>query len=296
MPKQAFDAKRFTGFWFDPDDLVIIGLDTDDGPEHPLFDERVRLPVSQELVADVKVLGVTSPIKVRKIPGDPKRAEVVFGRQRVRAARQANEDLAANRKAKIRVPALPFRTDDDKNLLGIAISENEHRQPDDPITRASKAARFISMGASNKEAGIRFGVTEKTIRQWLRLLELDKKVQQAVRNRRLLPTAAVQLHKLDAAEQRKQLAEILESGDTTVKAVRARVSPPKQSAPAPWRPSLTGRRAVSVALAAEGDRDVTVTYEQLAQLVDTLNGDEVDKKIFDRMPKRLRKCVDEVYA
>jgi hypothetical protein len=42
MPKQALDGTRINAFGMEPKDLVIVGFDTDDGPEHPLWDERVK--------------------------------------------------------------------------------------------------------------------------------------------------------------------------------------------------------------------------------------------------------------
>ena len=66
MSKQALEGQRLNAFGMDPDKLTIIGLDTDDGPEHPLYDERVRLPLDESFVKNVKVYGVIEDVIVCK--------------------------------------------------------------------------------------------------------------------------------------------------------------------------------------------------------------------------------------
>jgi len=64
--KTSFDASRISAFSFDPDDLVLIN-----DPTHPLYDARIKLPLKPEFVANIKALGVTVPVVVRKINGEP---------------------------------------------------------------------------------------------------------------------------------------------------------------------------------------------------------------------------------
>lgn len=47
MGKQALDAPRKQYWLLNPENLVIIGLDTNDGPEHPLWDTRIKLPIDK---------------------------------------------------------------------------------------------------------------------------------------------------------------------------------------------------------------------------------------------------------
>src|ERR1044071_4250279 len=78
------EAPRGTHYYADPDDLVIIGLDTDDGPEHPLYDPRIKGDISEPEIRNVEYFGIITPVQVRRYDN---RLEVVNGRGRVRKAR-----------------------------------------------------------------------------------------------------------------------------------------------------------------------------------------------------------------
>jgi len=95
-------------FLVPPEKLVVIGLDTEDEPEHPLYDARVTLPIDQAMVADVAKFGVVQPIRARR-NGD--KLEVVVGRQRVRLAREANGIGTGD---PIRVPTVNGRRSSDR--------------------------------------------------------------------------------------------------------------------------------------------------------------------------------------
>src|SRR5512136_2177542 len=45
MANKVYDVKTGDLFKFKPSELIIVGLDTEDGPEHPLYDDRIGLPV-----------------------------------------------------------------------------------------------------------------------------------------------------------------------------------------------------------------------------------------------------------
>lgn len=231
MTKQLFDATRFTGFYFDPSNLVIIGLDTKDGPEHPLYDERIHYDLSEEMILDVMRHGVLKPVLVRK-NGD--RAEVTDGRQRVRCAREANKRLAVRKDELVRVPCMPKAAEDGEHF-GMSISANLHHTPDGPLVLARKAQRYISMGHSLEETAERFCVSTATVKAWGKLLDLAKPVQQAVDAGKLPATAAVQLAALPREEQVTQLATLIASGPATVRAtsnaVRKQRNPDAGAAP-----------------------------------------------------------------
>jgi len=121
--KTAFDASRISAFGFDPDDLVLI-----EDPKHPLYDARIKLPLKPEFVANIKALGVTVPVVVRKIDGRP---VVIDGRQRVRAAIEANPRALAT-----------FRTLGRQNLFGLAFRVNSMKTP---AGRVKKIAALVAM-------------------------------------------------------------------------------------------------------------------------------------------------------
>jgi hypothetical protein len=220
MGKQAMEGSRFNGFFVDPTKMVIVGLDTEDGPEHPLYDERVKKAIDPSMVANVKTFGVETPIMVTK-KGD--QILVVAGRQRVRWARAANEELVKEGVTDlIEVPAV-LHKGDDVSLFGKMVTENEAREDDDILTKAEKAKRMLAMkkvaggDVTIEEVANRFGVTDRAIRQWLAILELSPKVKKAVKDGRLTATAASKLQGKSVEEQEADLDELIAEADATGK-------------------------------------------------------------------------------
>lgn len=219
MAKQALDGKRLNAFAMDPDDLFIVGLDaredgTVDGPEHPLWDQRVHMPLDLALKDNVKVNGVLEWVIVRK---DGDTVEVVAGKQRVRCAREANKELVAEGKVPIRVP-VTVRRGNDGQAFGVLISENQLRRDDSPMAKAENLGRYLAMGYSEDEAAVTFGVNKQTIRTWNKLLDLDAKVHKAVDSGKIAATAAAKLADLPRAEQIQELDKLLANGKATVAA------------------------------------------------------------------------------
>lgn len=224
MGRQALDAPRKQYFLLDPNvDLIIIGLDTKDGEEHALYDPRIKLPIDKNLVKNIAAIGVKKPVLVRK-NGDL--IEVVDGRQRVRAAREANLTLEVEGKEPVRVPCIIERGDD-HDLFGILISTNEHVQGDTPLGKAEKLRRYMAMGRSEDEASVMFGVSLSTIRNWLVLLDLTADVKKAVERGELSASAASKLAGLSAEEQKAKLGELIEeakASGTRVTGTRTRAA------------------------------------------------------------------------
>lgn len=218
---QALEAKRLNAFAMDPDDLTIVGLDTKDGEEHPLYDERIKLPVEEKLVLNIRVYGVLEPVLVRK-NGDV--VEVVDGRQRVRAARQANEELRKAGEELVQVPVM-LKRGEDPTMIGVMISTNEHRREDELPVKIRKLERFMARGKTEDEAAVAFGVTKVTIKTWLRLLEAGPEINKALREGAINPSSAAKLAKLPREEQGAALREVLETAQggkvTTAQAERA---------------------------------------------------------------------------
>lgn len=212
MGKQAFDGervKRLNGFRFYPEDLVIVGGDgpsdvsekTEDGETHFLMDERVKLPLSEEFVRNVMTLGVKKPVLVTKIGSD---AYVVDGRQRVRAAREANARLAKMGEPLLRVGCVQ-QAGEEPLVMMVGISTNEFNFEDTPLNKARKAQRLRDRGLDEDEIAMAFGVTTKALSNWEKLLSLSEPVKKAVQKGTVSASAAAQLHDLPAAEQKTQL-------------------------------------------------------------------------------------------
>lgn len=118
MAKQALEGKRLNAFAMDASDLTIIGLDTKDGPEHPLYDERIFLPIDEAMVRNIRAFGVIEAINVRK---NGPNVEVVDGRQRVRHARIASQRNVEEGLPPILVPCLSPIKATDVTAIGAAL-------------------------------------------------------------------------------------------------------------------------------------------------------------------------------
>lgn len=217
--KQALPgAKRMNAFAMEPEALTIIGLDTKDGPEHPLYDERVFLPVEESLVRNIRAYGVLEAVSVRKNGG---LVEVIVGRQRVRAAREANRRNEEEGLMPIKVPCFVKRAKD-KRVIGVMVSENEHRRDDDAITRANKAQRMLDFGNTEEEVAIAFGITKASLKNLLSILDLSDKVQKMIADGKVPYSAAITLRDLPRKEQETKAVEMAEKGVTVTEAKRQR--------------------------------------------------------------------------
>ena len=239
---KAFGAAgRDDLLWFE-DDQVVIVTDT----THVLYDERVHLPLDEKLVLNIMVRGVIEPITVRK-NGEKKGkpiVEVVDGRQRVRAVREANKRLAAEGKERLRIPAVRKRGDD-ADIFGIMVG-TFIRQDDLPISRAKKIIKYLNMGKSDREAAVAFGLNVQTVRASVSLLDCAQEVQDAVERREVATGVALTLAKLPRNEQVTALTELKKEGATKgASGIRAA----EEKIGRPPRPKLRTRKQVESLLA-----------------------------------------------
>lgn len=209
--KNSIDAPTKKIFLVDPVDLVLIGHDTKDGPDHPLYDPRVRLAPDDKFILDIMYRGVKQAVHVRK---NGKFLEVVEGRQRVRAAREANNILLKQGKEPVRIKA-EIEKGSDGDLYGVMISLNEHRKDDNPIVKAEKLRKYMDMGYTEDDAAVAFGVTTRSIKNWKKLLDLDPVVKKAVETEQISASAAAALADLSRDEQKTQLKTLLSQAATT---------------------------------------------------------------------------------
>lgn len=86
MAKNSIDAYGASGksnvLFFEPESLHLVTDTT-----HPLYDERVHLPLNEAVILNIMELGVLEPIIVWKDPETGKTC-VVAGRQRVKNAKK----------------------------------------------------------------------------------------------------------------------------------------------------------------------------------------------------------------
>lgn len=196
--------KKLNAFSYDANDLVIIGYDTEDGREHPLYDERIHMELSEALVRNIMAYGVIEPIVCRK---EGERFVVVAGRQRVRAAREANNRLEQAGEELLSVPVI-LRRGGDAGMLGIMISENEIRKEDEISSKLMKLEKLFALGKTEEECAIIFGVTRQTIKNMISLMESGEAVKEAVEKGELTATAGMQIAKLPRDEQAEAIEEV----------------------------------------------------------------------------------------
>lgn len=207
------NATRGNVWNFLPTDLVVIGKDTDDGPDHNLYDPRIKMPLSESMVLSIMAQGVLENVTVASIDGKP---VVVDGRRRVLHAREALKRMqAADPDAVLRVPA-SFRKDSDAGLFATMVIANSHRLNDDPVAEGRKAAIMSDRhGASDEEIAKAFGWTTQTLRNRRKLMSLPAKVLRQVSAGKLSVTAALELANMSPEDANAAADEIVGEGEST---------------------------------------------------------------------------------
>lgn len=220
MGGQAMDAKRLSGgFHADPNKLIIIGFDTDDGPEHPLWDKRGKLPPDENLANAMLREGFRGVIEVRKNGKDEETGEdifeVVFGRRRVKAARLAQEKSKAPFLVSILV-----RKFDDEEAFAVRVGENIRRQDLSTLDKADELKRYLSRGHNEQEAALLFDMSVNGIKNLMRLHDVNAEVRKAVERDDISASAAAELADIPREEQSAALAELLKNAANGTKATR----------------------------------------------------------------------------
>ncbi|MBH3010578.1 hypothetical protein I5M88_00240 [Serratia marcescens] len=205
MAKNSTDAYGASGktnvLNFEPERLHLV---TD--RSHPLYDERIHLPLDEAMVLNIMVQGVLEPIIVWKDP-ETGLSCVVDGRQRVRHAIEANKRLAVAGKDLLFVPAVTKRGSAVR-MAQAMISANEIRRADTPLGRAKKMADALERGHDEEDLSLMFGVGVQTIRATLTLLDATQAVKDAVESGDITVTQARQLANLTPDEQREKVKEV----------------------------------------------------------------------------------------
>jgi ParB family chromosome partitioning protein len=262
--KSAIDAPRREYFLLDPNDVVLVT-----NPKHGLYDKRVKQAVDMDMVKNVAMQGIHTPIDVVKevvgeippVDGMEKGKEVlvvVKGRQRTRWARAANEILSKSGCELLRLPVILKKLPQD-SLLGITLSENSVRVEETPLQKAEKVSRYIEMGHTEKEASIICGVSETCIRQWLTCLNLSAGVRKAIEDGTIAASAASKLASLSTEEQDASLSELTADGGKP-----------------------TGKRAQQKAAGKKGQRDhVAPGKKRIKSILSCINNDFINDKFKD---------------
>lgn len=258
MSKRGKSSGRSDLLLFDPiKDVVIIGLDTEDGPEHHLCDaESNATPVLENEVLFAMVHGVLQPV-IGQRDGD--KVIIVAGRGRVRKLRAANERLVKEGSEPWRLPIIVKRGDE-ATMVALATAENLHRREISPLWRAHQANLLLEKGQSRDDVATVIGVLPKQLDNVLKLLQLSSKVSRAVTGGSFSATAAAQLADLPKAEQDAKLDELLADGSVKP-TVRATINKVREGAGKDA--TETPKDRISKAIAALDKLDDSATKDDL---------------------------------
>lgn len=199
---------------FDPaTELVIAGIDTDDGPEHPCFnaesnaisdDSDIIQGMKKIMLTDIGFFGAVTVTTIGR------RRYVNVGRKRTRALRLANIERAA-----LGLPPLKIMVDH-KQYMGerrnlalreMAEAENWLRLNAKSPLAAPRAATALKNGGSSIESiSLAMGATQNGVRRWLKIGELSLAVQEAIEAGQIAEDAALLLHGKPEPEQDAKLA------------------------------------------------------------------------------------------
>jgi ParB family transcriptional regulator, chromosome partitioning protein len=185
---------------FDPDTLELV---TDE--KHRLYDPRVHLPLSEEMVASIMFKGVTTPIVVWKDPETGKTC-VVAGRQRVKNAREANKRLR-KKGEELKLVLARIERGTPESLMSVMAIENFH-QALSPVEKAKLAQRLLESGYTEDQIPTLLHCSSATVKNLLALLDCSAAVRNAVEKGEIGSTHAVKLSKLGPAEQKERLEEL----------------------------------------------------------------------------------------
>lgn len=220
MPgQQASEAKRGSFFWENPFDPKIIGIDTNDGPEHPLYDKNFRHEDINFTDAEVEAVlaeGVLQNVEATLMDeAHPDEKIMVFGRRRLLLARKATVILrkrTGDETAFVPVPTIYASRKIYKNAESLRAHvriENTHRRGLDPMTEAEYIRKDLAASKDIHQVAGWWNLDVRTVENRMALLGLAPEVQAEIRSGLLPPTAALALAKLSVEEQKAGLPGLL---------------------------------------------------------------------------------------
>ncbi|MEK7819389.1 MAG: ParB/RepB/Spo0J family partition protein [Bacteroidota bacterium] len=135
------------------------------------FDEQAL----SELTRSIKEKGVIQPVTVRRIEGE--KYELISGERRLRATERAGLRT---------IPAYILAVKNDEEMLELALIENLQREHLNPIEIAISYKRLLDdCKLTQEQVAEKIGKERSVIANFLRLLRLPQKVQDAVRKEKI---------------------------------------------------------------------------------------------------------------
>ena len=167
-----------------------------------------RLAFNEEelnsLSSSIRKYGVLQPILLRKI-GD--KYEIIAGERRYKATVQAGLKT---------IPAI-IKESDDNTSAEIALLENLQRKNLTVIEEAQSFKKLIDKGFTQEEIANKMGISQSSIANKIRLLNLPRKVQDALLFNRISERHARSLLSLNDSELQEELVDRIINERLTVK-------------------------------------------------------------------------------
>lgn len=158
-----------------------------------------------ELASSIKIHGIIQPLVLRKI-GD--KYEIIAGERRFKAATIAGLT---------KVPAIVVTMDDNQSAE-VALVENLQRKDLTSIEEAKSYKKLLDRGyLSQEQLANKMGVSQSSIANKLRLLNLDETVQQALLEERISERHARSLLSLENFDQQKEFLDKIQKERLTVR-------------------------------------------------------------------------------
>lgn len=152
----------------------------------------------KELSESIKQHGIIQPLVLRRLG---EKYEIIAGERRYKAATMAGLD---------KVPAIISNIDDNQSAE-VALVENIQRRNLTAIEEAKSYKSLLDRGyLTQEQLADKMGVSQSSIANKLRLLNLDEEVQNALLNERISERHARALLALEKEEQRKWLKKIID--------------------------------------------------------------------------------------
>lgn len=234
--KAALPGHRLNGFGMSPHGMKLIGHDPKypkghpkhdpeerDGPEHPLYDERIQeinrrgrdaiLYILQSILED----GYIHWPLVRKNGND---VEVGVGRNRVYAGRVIVDEGLWTKPEPFEVPVVPKKYTDER-WRDIIFAENLARKDTDPIAEAIQVAEYMKHNPSPARVKRVLRMTPGQVDKLLGLVQMPDAVRDDIVRHQVPRAVAIEVARMHSSDQLEALRELRASGLMTREAARA---------------------------------------------------------------------------